>query len=115
MDDASIAPDKTASALSQAELVDVDRDLRVEDGLQLLDQLVGERVELSLRQGAGDRGMGCVIHQANRVRVLWRASTNESASSRVLYRANEARALAVPPKRRISGSAQWVPARTAMP
>src|SRR6185436_18048233 len=98
-------------------LVDVDRDLRVEHRLQLLDQLVGQRIELRLRQGGGlgfGREAG-VVHQAKNVRVLVSASTKESASSRVLYRPKEARTLEVRPKRRMSGSAQWVPARTATP
>src|SRR6185312_15483658 len=96
--------------VDQAELVDVDRNLRVEHGLELADQLVGE-----LGQSGAVGCCGYVVHHAKKPWALMRASTNESASSRVLYRAKEALALDVRPKRRISGSAQWVPARTATP
>src|SRR4051812_26675120 len=107
-------------AIDQAEFVDVDRDLRVVHGLELLDQAIGQGVELSLREGArrflgGLRAGAASIHQLKNLRALTRASTKASASSRVLYRAKEARAVEVRPKRRIRGSAQCWPARTATP
>src|SRR3990167_10747588 len=106
--------------VDQAQLVDVDRDLRVEHRLELLDELIGKCVELALAQGRrrGRLDGGGVIHdhaQAKKAWVRLRASTNASASPSVLYRAKEARAEDVTPKRFIRGSAQWVPARTATP
>jgi hypothetical protein len=101
--------------VDQAQLIDVDRDFRVEHRLQLLDQL---SVSLSSSAwGILELVPGLVGHvaQLKKLRALASALTNASASSRVLYRAKEARALDVTPNRFISGSAQWVPARTATP
>ncbi len=96
--------------VDQAQLVDVDRDFRVEHRLQLLDQLVGQLVEFGLADLSA-REQRLVGHdQLNwkKARALASALTNASASSRVLYRAKEARALDVTPNLFIRGSAQWV-------
>src|SRR5687768_1910616 len=50
-------------------------------------------------------------HQANTFRTCRSPSTRASASAVVLYAANDARAVAPTPRRRISGWAQWWPAR----
>src|SRR6185437_13294400 len=106
--------------VDQSQLVDVDRDLRVIDRFQLLDHGVGQPIELRLVQGGGRLvgrfdGGAQIVHHEKKLSALRRAAAKASASSMVLYRAKEARALEVTPKRRIRGSAQWVPARTATP
>src|SRR5690606_14684031 len=102
--------------VDQAELIDVDRDLGVKHRLELFDQLVGQRIQLLLRQGRRRLGnRGGVIHYAKKACVLTRASTKRSASSSVLDRAKEARGLEVAPKRASGGWAHCVPARTATP
>src|SRR5690606_28990945 len=118
--------------VDQAQLIDVDRNFRVVHRLQRLDQVVGQLVQLSLRQGAllrlvpaggegvavadGGFGLGVVhTHHTKKFRALISASTKASVSSTVLYRAKEARVLEVTPSLFASGSAQCRPARTATP
>src|SRR5690606_6326644 len=106
-------------------------DFRVVHRLQRLDQVVGQLVQLPLRQGAllrlvpgrgegvavadGVVGLGVHTHHTKKFRALISASTKESVSSTVLYRAKEARVLEVTPSLFASGSAQCRPARTATP
>src|SRR5919198_3652220 len=56
-----------------------------------------------------------IIHQANTSSTGPRPSTRRSTSSRVEWIAKLARDVAPTPRRRISGCAQWWPARTQMP
>ena len=85
--------------VDQAELVDVGRDLRVVDGLQRRDDVVGEAVELLRRERRRERHLGRVGRRcfggcgyghglsdphANRVSAFCRASTSLSTSSMVL-------------------------------
>src|SRR6185295_2388189 len=56
-----------------------------------------------------------VVHQANTSRTLSSPSIRRSTSSRVECTANDARLVADTPSRRISGCAQWWPARTQTP
>src|SRR5690606_36929054 len=111
----------------QSQLIDVDRDLRIVHRLQRVDDIVRHPVDLGLGQGALLRrvpgfgegravgGRGRRVAHAKNSRALIRASAKASASSVVLYRAKDARALEVRPKRAASGSAQCWPARTATP
>ena len=55
----------------------------------------------------------CLMRKS-RARLI-SASTSASTSACVLYMANDARHVAVTPRRSISGCAQWWPARTATP
>src|SRR5581483_5778251 len=54
-------------------------------------------------------------HYPKKSCALISASASASTSPLVLYMANEARHVAVTPRRSISGWAQWCPARTATP
>src|SRR5659263_37137 len=58
---------------------------------------------------------GCVVGHAKNSCALTREAASTSTSSLVLYIANEARHVAVSPKRASNGITQWVPARTATP
>src|SRR5690606_3378227 len=78
------------------------------------DQLVGQRIQPLLRQGRRRlANRGGAIRYAKKACVLTRASTKRSASSSVLYRAKEARALEETPYRAIRGPTHCVPALTA--
>src|SRR5262249_19372459 len=100
--------------VDEAEFINVDRDFRIEHSLELRDEFIGQARELKLAQllNGGRRN---AVHHANIFRALTTASTKESTSASVLYRAKLARAVALTPRRRISGWAQWWPARMATP
>src|SRR5262249_11781138 len=120
--------------VDQPELVDIGGNLRIIDGLERGDDVVGEPRQLAFRQRRGRRGAGAgrgrsggrwacclprkfvrLVSGANRPCAMTRACASPSASARVLERPNEARQVAVTPKRASSGITQWVPARTATP
>src|SRR6476646_1779930 len=116
--------------VDQAKLIDVDRDLGIEHGLQRRHEVVLELVVLGRGRGCGLRGglslrrrlrvnspllvpLNLFTHfrlspQANISCALCSASTSRSTSSSVLYMAKEARAVEVTPYRAKRGSAQWV-------
>ncbi len=108
--------------VDQAELVDVDRDLGVEDASSASrpgrrsagPALPAERADCSA--ALGTRLASSIVVQLKKAPGLERAPRpRRRRPPGLLYRAKEARALDVTPKRRSRGSAQWVPARTATP
>src|SRR5690606_13749621 len=111
--------------VDEAELVDIDWNFRIIDGLERADQFTGDALDFRFgqrgRHGRGDAGVGrCFFGhdcrpQAKNFWARSMPSTSASTSSLPLYRASEARQVEVTPKRLSRGWAQWVPARTAMP
>ena len=103
------ASSTATSQLSAVASIDITTVSDSANALKVIDGAISKISAINANLGAIGNRLTLTVNS------LTAASTNTSASSRVLYRAKEARALDVRPKRRIKGSAQWVPARTATP
>jgi hypothetical protein len=137
--DRNVAVVVDVDLVDQPQLVDVGGNLGVVHGLQGRDDVGGELLQLLRRdRRAGRRrrthrllylGVHGQLHSLlplpacgervgihpKKSRALISASASASTSALVLYMANDARQVAVTPRRSISGWAQWWPARTATP
>src|SRR4029078_8133262 len=114
--------------VNQPQLIDVGGDFRIVNGFQRRNDVIGQLVKLvrRKRRRAGDRRglrrffrswliLGRIVGHAKNSRAFTSEAARVSTSSLVLYIENEARHVAVNPKRASRGITHCVPARIATP